>query len=105
MGHRFDEVVFTLLEGEISHPVELRNGYCLIWLRERFPSRPLSFDEARPDLYRRIQEEKTLEMKTALQEEIREGREWTVDGELLARLARFLLQARDDRILQAQMIQ
>jgi parvulin-like peptidyl-prolyl isomerase len=105
MGHRFDQVAFSMAEGEISHPVELRNGYCLIWLRQRFPSHPLSFDEARADLYRRMQEERISELKMALQKEIREGRSWTIDHELLSQLARFLLQARDDRILQAHLIE
>jgi hypothetical protein len=65
----------------------------------------LSFDEARSDLYRRIRESKINEMRKALREEIREGRTWTIDEDLLAALARFLLQARDDRILQAQLPQ
>ncbi|MBE7559064.1 peptidyl-prolyl cis-trans isomerase [bacterium] len=68
MGRRFDEVAFRMQEGEISDPVELQDGYMLIWVDRVFPEEPLPAEEARRRARERL---KTLETDEIRLEEYR----------------------------------
>ena len=47
MGRRFDEAAFNLREGEITNaPVELKDGYMLIWVDRKFPPQDLPVAES-----------------------------------------------------------
>jgi peptidyl-prolyl cis-trans isomerase C len=105
LGHRFDEVAFSMEEGEISHPVELENGYCIIWIRERFPSQRLSYEEVRDDIEETVRRAKIQERRKEVRQEVREGREVETNDELLRETAAYLLKARDDFILRARLMQ
>lgn len=104
MGHRFDEVAFAMQAGEISQPRELRNGYCIIWLRERFPSRPLTYDEARERIDQDLRGEKIYQRRNEIRREVRQGQRMKINNELLTVVADYLVKARDDLILRARLV-
>lgn len=54
MGRRFDEVAFRMQEGEISQPVELQDGFMLIWVERIFPPEDLPAEEVRRRARERI---------------------------------------------------
>lgn len=50
MPAAFEVAAYALEAGQISDPVELKDGYVLIRVEKTYPSRQLSFDEARPQI-------------------------------------------------------
>ncbi|HEX8503195.1 MAG TPA: peptidylprolyl isomerase [Pyrinomonadaceae bacterium] len=50
----FDDAAFALGEGEVSAPVQTEFGFHLVKLERREPARRLSFEEAAPDVRRRL---------------------------------------------------
>jgi len=105
LGHRFDEVAFGMEPGQISQPVELSNGYCIIWMREKFPSRPLTYDEAHRSIQEGIRQRKIDQRRRELREAARQERDIIANDELLKTVAGYLVRAHDDLIIRARLIQ
>jgi peptidyl-prolyl cis-trans isomerase C len=57
----FAEKVFSLEVGQISAPFTTRLGWHIVILHEKRPSRPLSFDEARPEIVAMLEDERRAE--------------------------------------------
>jgi parvulin-like peptidyl-prolyl isomerase len=65
MDAAFETAAFAMkTKGEISEPVKSRFGYHLIRFEDRKDSRPITFDEAMPDLIEKLKAE-FLDMKRA----------------------------------------
>jgi len=82
-GRRFDNIAFTLEEGEISEPVEMYNGYQLIWARKVYERHLPEKEEAREEIIQRLKEWKAKTFKKEYIEELREATKIEIDEEML----------------------
>lgn len=70
MGRRFDMAAFKLGKGEVSEPVEMRDGYMLIKVEDIRESRQLTFSEAKDKVKEAVKAIKTRELAKTITEEM-----------------------------------
>lgn len=82
---KFNETAFSLKPGEISSPLELSQGYCIIALQERQPSHIPSWEEGREKVIRQLAENKAREITRQralnITKKIKEGEKMSSFGE------------------------
>ncbi|HNT33703.1 MAG TPA: peptidyl-prolyl cis-trans isomerase [bacterium] len=95
-GPKFDNVAFFLDEGQISEPVEMDDGYQLIWVRASHDRFLPSFDEVREDALARLKRTRYKEKRATLLEETSQASPLKVDAELLGKWKAWLEQTAKD---------
>jgi len=76
---RFNEIAFSLKPGEISAPLRIKEGWCIMTLRERKPSYIPDWEEAKEKVMEKLAREKaeklTVERANDIVKKVREKKE------------------------------
>jgi parvulin-like peptidyl-prolyl isomerase len=67
------EKVFAMAEGEISEPLQSRFGYHVMRVSKIMPERPLSFEDAREAISKKVLEQKQREARAVWVRKLREA--------------------------------
>ena len=99
MGRRFDEVAFRMQEGEISDPVELQEGFMLIWVDRIFPPMELPPEETQRRARERLTSLKGDEIVLDEYRKLTDSMTSTWDSDVLSNTASIIKDLDGDKAL------